>query len=159
MLTAKTFHKGIEILESAFAKEVHKGALKIWKEMIEDEGIKDSDFINGVKVCCKSEKFSPSVGILIEYCNKEKMERWREEREKEKYVNRETDKKLLSSNAASEMGRRSIKLIQLMLSGKISNRQKIDYMLKMEEFYPGVGWQHEAMALKNYFESIDRLEE
>ena len=131
----------------------------MWKDLIEEEGINDSDLTQGVKECCKNEKFLPSIGVLIEYCNRIKMVRWADEERKLRAEHNKNNKDLMNSDKATEMGKRSLKLIQLMLTKKIDPVQKVDYVLKMEEFYPGFGWSREAMHLRRDYEDMGLIKE
>ena len=154
MLSDESFQRGIETLNNSFNNTIHKGALKMWKDMIQEDSIQNNDFTQGVKECCKNEKFLPSIGTLIEYCNRIKMERWNKEERVKKVQHDKDDKNLMDSSKASDMGKRSLRLIELMLSGKLSPKEKVDFMIKADEAYPGKGWSHEAMHLKRDYEKM-----
>ena len=158
MIASNIFQDGIEILENSFSRKVHAGALRMWKELIEEENIQDDDFIQGVKDCCKNEKFLPSIGILIEYSNRVKFDRWNKEERIKKAQHNKDDRDLMDSQKATKIGKRSLILIELMLSGKLSPKEKVDFMIKADEAYPGKGWGHEAVALKNDYEDMGLME-
>jgi len=158
MLSDEGFKRGIAVLNAAFPQTIHAGALKMWKELIQEEGIQDIDFVTGIKDCCKGEKYLPAVGIVIGYCNRVKVKRWNDEAIKARAEEKKDQAKVLDKTKASDMGKRSITLINLMLSGKTTTRQNVDYMLKMEEFYSGRGWQHEAMVLKREYENMGLID-
>lgn len=157
MLSDIIFKQGIDMINNAGPQKIHPGSLSMWHELLNEDGFNDSDFLAGVKLCCKNEKSSylPTIGILIEYCNTIKSERWAKEERIKKAQNLKDDKTIWDDEAATKMGQRAIMINRFMLEkDDLTPKQKVDYMLKMEEHYPDKGWLSQAMALKREYESM-----
>lgn len=148
MISDKVYGDQIQRLEAAYMYEIDQRAVDLWREELELDGITDKDLIMAVDAILHNSdkyKFRPSLGNLIEEGNKAKDIRFQKENYNQKQM------ELEDAKPATEMGKRSLKLIQLILSGKISKKEKVDYMLKMEGFYPGIYWRQEAMKLAGEF--------
>lgn len=157
-MTDQIFLDQMKRLESAYMYEIPVVSLKLWRQELEQENIEDSDLIAGVTYILNNpDKFTvrPNLANLLSWCGQARYNRWNKEEDKKK-----AGGNLSEYNSTTEHGKRALSLIQLILKGeyekdgethKITKRQKVDYMMKMEEFYPGQGWQNEAMGLAKYW--------
>lgn len=159
-MNEKLYLDQVNRIQDAYMFEIWPGAIKTWKQELEHEGISDNDLVKGVDYILNNPKQmgKPNLGTLLEWCGKAKMERYDKEAEKEKS---ERLHNITETSVATDHGRKALSLIKLFLQGEytdkegnihqLTKRQKIDYMLKMEEFFPGHGWQKESMKLRKYY--------
>lgn len=160
MLDDKIYAAQIQRIELAFLYDINDLSVESWKPELEAEGISNEDLISGVDYMINNPgKFAvrPALPNLLEHCGKAKYLRWEKEEAKKKA---EKMGNYYETHPATDHGKRALTIIKLFMKGSrekdgetvpITPKDKVDYMLKMEEFYPGVGWQREAMALRRHY--------
>lgn len=160
MLTPELYRQQIERLENAYMYKINQGAIDLWIKELEEAGIDDRDLKDGIDYILNSpSKFTvrPHLGNLLEYCGNARQLRWEKQEAAKKakgYV------ELSKADGVTEHGKRSLSLIKLLLKGwyekdgktiALTKRDKVDYMLKMDKYYPEHGWEDEAMGLRKEF--------
>lgn len=160
MISARVYQEQIVRIENAHMYTINEAAVKSWKKELDAAYIEDVDLKVGIDYILNNPgKFSlrPHLGNLLEFCGKAKGDRWaKEEAEKKSKLITEFDK----IYPTTEHGKKSLSLIKLFLQGSynkdgethiLTPRDKVDYMLKMEEYYPNNGWSREAMKLAKHY--------
>ena len=160
MISVKVYQEQIDRIENAYMYTINEAAIKTWKKELDEAEVEDEDLKTGIDYILNNPgKFNlrPHLGNLLEFCGKAKSERWtKEEAERKSKKFTEFD----NVYPTTEHGKRSLSLIKLFLQGSykkdgethiLTSRDKVDYMLKMEEHYPGNGWSREAIKLAKHY--------
>jgi hypothetical protein len=156
MVDKELFNKEIDRIEAWDTNyEIPAVMREMWLAELNAIQVSNEDFKAGIEAIFLQAgdiRKRPALPELLKYCGEAKFKRW----EKEEALKKSKAPSINNASPATDHGRKALSLIKLFIQGcyvkdgktiKLTPKDKVDYMLKMEEFYPGHGWEKEAMAL------------
>ena len=156
MVSEQVYKEGIEKLEGAYNYKIFVGALKLWKEELDDDGMEDKDYLEGIKAVLLSIPKFPSLYDLLKACRFAKTERLEVEALKNRKVE-ELAATRFWEGQKSDIGKNSLKIIKQILSGTISKQDYIKEMFVLDKKYPHAGFYGEAKQLEKYWGKHGKL--